>query len=116
MTKQPIYTENVSQLDNRNPKFKFTWEYEWLKEQAEGHRERMGEGISEFLLYFVKGGFLDFLAALPDLGGLDKAEIEWRYYTAFKKAIRDSDRRYAMYVKNQKAKGVVFLEGDGTEG
>lgn len=150
MIRQQTYNENVSQLDHRNPKFKFTWLYEDLKEQAEKHRERRNENIESaaglFNLPILTGlvgislgyvgqrfgidslfitgaialsgsSLLFFDSALEEckrnyLGG---ARVEQEYYSQCRGAIRDSDRKYAQYVRDQKAREIVFLDAEGTK-
>lgn len=108
--KKTDYDENVSLLDYGNPRFKFNSQYQWLREQAEGHRRRRNQCLSALVSDVL---CLDVFA-LPKnhLGGV---WAEHRFYAAFKQAVKDADRRYAQYVRDQKAKGVVFLDSSETE-
>jgi hypothetical protein len=113
---RPIYDESVSQLDYRNPKFKFTCHYEFLKEDRETWRKERNRALSDFLRYFVSGGFIEWLVGFPDISGdLVRATVAENYYKFYRRAVTDSDRRYAQYVKDQKARSVVFLDSRGTE-
>lgn len=112
MRLKPIaYDENARPFDPLNPKFVFTWSYRDLKEQAERYRKRR----NECLLDFLKGGFLDILQFDLSRNHLGGAMVNQNFYSECRRAIKESDDRYNQYVKDQKAKGVIFLEGTDTD-
>jgi hypothetical protein len=105
--KQAItYDENANLLDFCSPHFCFTWLYQNIKEEAEGHRKRR----NECFITFLTGGFLDL--SKDYFGG---ALAEHKYYSECKRAVNDSEERYRQYIKDKKAKGVVFLDSKDTD-